>query len=202
MITLSVVKVGFIKNISKGFTTTSLLSRGFTLIELLIVIGVIGVLAAVILVAIDPVEQLARGRDAGRKSSVAQLGRALLAYYTNNSVYPAAVAGWDTTVLVNSGDIKVAPVDPTPQTIATTCAIAGTVTANRSSGNYCYKHDSVGPNILVYIRMESRSENNKDTAVPSCGANIRYFIYASVSGRAGLICSATEPLPAGPFTYL
>ena len=54
----------------KGFTTTSLHSRGFTLIELLIVIAVLGVLAAVVLVAIDPGQQLARGRDSGRKPSI------------------------------------------------------------------------------------------------------------------------------------
>ena len=69
------------------------LSKGFTLIELLIVIAVIGVLAAVILVAIDPIEQLARGRDAGRKSTNVQLGRALEAFYANTGSYPDPAAG-------------------------------------------------------------------------------------------------------------
>ena len=54
--------------------------KGFTLIELLIVIAILGVLAVVVLVAINPVQQLARTRDAGRKSSVAQIGHAVAAY--------------------------------------------------------------------------------------------------------------------------
>jgi len=58
------------------------LSFGFTLIELLVVIAILGVLAGAILVAINPLEQLARGRDAGRKSTVDELGHATQAYYT------------------------------------------------------------------------------------------------------------------------
>ena len=47
---------------------TAYLKKGFTLIELLIVIAILGVLAVVILVAINPQEQLARGRGGGRTS--------------------------------------------------------------------------------------------------------------------------------------
>ena len=64
-----------LKSILRNFS-----SKGFTLIELLIVIAILGVLAAGSLVAIDPVEQLARARDSGRKSAVTQMGRALQAY--------------------------------------------------------------------------------------------------------------------------
>ena len=192
-----------IKKISKGFTTTSLLSRGFTLIELLIVIAVIGVLAAVILVAIDPVEQLKRGRDAGRKSSVAQLGRALLAFYTNNSAYPAA-AGWTgdpaTNALVLSGDIKVIPTQATPTTPLTEC----TPVAQRIN-NFCYKVTVLPalPNFVMYTRVESKSENIKGERLPGCAVgSIRMYLYSSVDGRSGIICAITaEPVAGGTFTY-
>ncbi|HVZ11787.1 MAG TPA: prepilin-type N-terminal cleavage/methylation domain-containing protein, partial [Patescibacteria group bacterium] len=51
-------------------TTAQKIQRGFTLIELLVVIAVIGVLAAIVLLAVNPTEQLARGRDANRISSI------------------------------------------------------------------------------------------------------------------------------------
>jgi len=53
------------------------LRRGFTLIELLIVIGIIGILAAVTIVAINPAKQLCEARNARRKSYVHALDSAL-----------------------------------------------------------------------------------------------------------------------------
>src|SRR5579864_7133508 len=86
--------------------------HGFTLIELLVVIAVLGVLAAVLLIAVNPQEQLARGRDSGRQSSIAQLGNALQAYYTANAgVYMATSTTWETT-LVTVGELKSTPADP------------------------------------------------------------------------------------------
>jgi prepilin-type N-terminal cleavage/methylation domain-containing protein len=55
--------------ISKACKRSSIYNYGFTLIELLIVIAILGVLAVVVLVAINPIEQLARTRDGGRLTS-------------------------------------------------------------------------------------------------------------------------------------
>lgn len=58
--------------------------KGFTLIELLIVIGVLGILAGIILVAVDPAKRLQQSRDARRSSEVNALLNAILNYTVDN----------------------------------------------------------------------------------------------------------------------
>lgn len=66
-------------------------TKGFTLIELLIVIAVLGILIVAILSAIDPLEQIRKARDSGRKSDAAELLGAYERYFTTYQCYP-----WDT----------------------------------------------------------------------------------------------------------
>lgn len=158
-------------------------SKGFTLIELLIVIAVIGVLAAVVLVAIDPGEQFARGEDSGRKSSVSQLGKALQAYYTINNLYPVASATWGTT-LQTTGELKSFPTAPAG-TPTLTC------TGNGLQGGFCYKTDTTRTDAIVYTRLESKSERNKGTCAGN--ADYTYYVWSSSLGRAGVVCATAEP---------
>ena len=53
---------------------------GFTMIELLIVITILGILATAVLSAINPIEQINRGRDTGKRSDSEQLLSALERY--------------------------------------------------------------------------------------------------------------------------
>lgn len=100
-------------------------SQGFTLIELLIVIAILGILAAGILVAINPVAQLAKARDAGRKTAVKQINDAVVRYLIVNGSYPDAAAcnssiDWCNSIqsnpwipsLAGSGELKKVPIDP------------------------------------------------------------------------------------------
>lgn len=60
---------------------------GFTIVELLIVIVVIGILAAITIVAYNGVQQ--RARDSERQSDVSAITKALELYYIDNGRYPA-----------------------------------------------------------------------------------------------------------------
>ncbi len=85
--------------------------RGFTLIELLIVIAIMGILAAAVLVAINPIKRSQQARDAARKSDIGQIASALQAYSTGpgQGQYPTDVSGAADvvlTALTASGDLK------------------------------------------------------------------------------------------------
>ncbi|NMC36617.1 type II secretion system protein [Candidatus Beckwithbacteria bacterium] len=55
-------------------------NRGFTLIELLVVIGVIAILAAIVLVAVNPGRQFAQARDTQRRSDLYSITNAIYQY--------------------------------------------------------------------------------------------------------------------------
>jgi prepilin-type N-terminal cleavage/methylation domain-containing protein len=63
-------------------------NKGFTLMELLIVIGVLGILAAGLLAAIDPFEQLKKARDTNNRSATIEFLGASQRYYATHGYLP------------------------------------------------------------------------------------------------------------------
>ena len=59
--------------------------KGFTLIEILIVIGIIAILAAVVIVAINPARQFAQARNSQRSSNVNTILNAINQYGVENA---------------------------------------------------------------------------------------------------------------------
>jgi prepilin-type N-terminal cleavage/methylation domain-containing protein len=60
-------------------------NKGFTLIELLVVIGIIGILTAVVLVAVNPGRQFASSRDTQRRSDLYGITNAIYQYAVEHS---------------------------------------------------------------------------------------------------------------------
>ncbi len=59
--------------------------KGFTLIELLVVIGIIGILAAIVLVAVNPGRQFAQARDRQRQSDLLQITNAIYQFASEHN---------------------------------------------------------------------------------------------------------------------
>lgn len=94
-------------------------NKGFTLMELLIVIGVLGILAAGLLAAIDPFEQLKKARDTNNRSAAIEFLGSSQRYYTTHGYLPwfkptASGVGYD---VVNCPDADWSVIRPTPATV-------------------------------------------------------------------------------------
>lgn len=157
-------------------------SKGFTLIELLIVIAVLSVLVAGVLITLDPMEQVRRGMDSGRISSVAQLGKAMQSYYTARLIYPAVSDTWQ-TALLDSGEIKItASVTAT----RTTCS-------TYNQGNVCYSLNDNSTDAIIWTVLASKASFSKG----SCSeGQVPVAAWYSGLGKTGITCVAdaeTDP---------
>lgn len=170
--------------------------RGFTIVELLIVIVVIGILAAITVVAFNGVQ--ARAHNAKRVSDLTGIAKALELYRVDNGRYPAAVGpgapsgclsapGWNCwggSGMTNrflpaqyySGNL---PQDP--QFVdSSACDIPN----NSLTRAYWYGVNTAGTGFIVgtYIPGLSTSDPNYVTQVyRECGSFVNYVIRGGVT---------------------
>jgi len=83
------------------------------MIELLIVIAVLGVLAIAVLAAINPIEQINRGRDTGNRSDAEQLLSAIDRYNASQMLWPWQGAAVDPEPVGWAQITALAPAAPT-----------------------------------------------------------------------------------------
>lgn len=78
--------------------------KGFTLIELLVVIGILAILLAITLIAINPARQFGQANDTKRRSDVTAILNALGQYSASNTGnLPAAMATVSATPVAITG---------------------------------------------------------------------------------------------------
>ena len=177
------------KALKEDFSLKVLAHKGFTLIELLVVMAILGALAVVVLLALNPIQQLARTRDAGRISGVTQLGHALEAFATsNNGVYALQNNTW-ITQLVTAGELASVPAGIT-YSIAGIAACTNNI--QPAATGFCYlttggAGSGTGP-ILAYARLESQAHLSR-CATNFAGTNQAYAFYATSMGRGGIACT-------------
>jgi type II secretion system protein G len=146
------------------------MKKGFTLIELLITIAIIGILSAIIGIAmVNPQKE---ARDAKRKSDLELIRSGLEIYNADCGSYPltAAFTLPSTTSLVGSG----ASADCSAST-----SYIGNVPVDPTSGrNYYYV--STGPTYFLCAALEMPPSPAVDVTgcgvVTNCGSNCNYEV--------------------------
>ena len=149
------------------------LKAGFTMIELLIVIAVLGVLAVAVLSAINPIEQINRGRDTSSKSDAEQLLSAIDRYNASRGLWPwqdvaadtAAVTFGAVTATFPKGSIctmfQNLGSDPTHETCKGTdeikAAFTNRVTSTKSNALYIAYEGEPGDSVYVCFNPQSGS---------------------------------------------
>ncbi|HJQ08398.1 MAG TPA: type II secretion system protein [Candidatus Saccharimonadales bacterium] len=73
--------------------------KGFTLVELLVVIGILAVLLAIVLIAVNPARHFAEANNSKRRSDVSAILNAVHQYMVaNNGTPPAGITTTDKTI--------------------------------------------------------------------------------------------------------
>ncbi len=72
--------------------------RGFTLIEILLVVAIIAILAAIVIIAINPGRQLGESHNGQRKADINTILNAVYQYFVANGSLPSSITTAETEI--------------------------------------------------------------------------------------------------------
>lgn len=169
-------------------------NRGFTLIELLVVIAILGILATLVVLAINPAETQRRGRDASRLSDLATVRKAIDLAIADGKTLSGTVAVPYTGTSAGSRDaslatnyvgmnvskyLSVLPIDP--RQTATDVTLLSDGTTQIAAGSMVYSFSSNGKTYELNAYIES-SDN---TAIPANDGGTSATVY-EIGSNPGL----------------
>jgi prepilin-type N-terminal cleavage/methylation domain-containing protein len=162
-----------------------ILAQGFTLVELLIVIALLGVIATIVIAAINPIEQANKARDAGYKNDASELVSAVQRYYAGQSNYP-----WTAVNIANTADLAFGWVSADDVSVglcaATNCRSSASPAPLVASyelqtsflskawigvtglGDRLYIGKAAGPSSGVYVCWVPRANSNRQALITGC----------------------------------
>jgi prepilin-type N-terminal cleavage/methylation domain-containing protein len=141
---------------------------GFTLIELLVVIAILGILTALVVLAINPAEAQRKTRDVTRLSDIATVRKAIDLSITDGKNLPGTLAAAFTGTSAGSRDasnianyvgmdvskyLSVLPIDP--RQTATDVTLISDGTTQIAAGGMVYTFRSNGKNYELNAYLES-----------------------------------------------
>ncbi len=175
---------------------------GFTMIELLIVIAVLGILAVAVLSAINPIEQINRGKDTGSRSDAEQALSSIDRFYATQGYYP-----WQTGASDNPHEAltwtaigTVADTAPTPETMLNKLSSGGTaeikssyvsrITSPTYNTLYVYNRGTQGDS--TYVCFQPKSGAFAEEAATRCVDANGSGMPTDLQPIAATLCVATD----------
>jgi len=132
--------------------------KGFTLIELLIVIGIIGILAAAVIVVLNPAELLAQARDGTRLSDMDSVSSAINLYIATAEPIDLNEGATGTIATVNTTGLTLQADCP----FTATCVVS-TSTLTNGTGWVRVNLDSASGGSPIPVLPTDPAGNTSDT---------------------------------------